>query len=246
MMFKIRAVYGDAHTDNYHVVDWSELETEPTSYRIEVMRGEWYVLIEDLPTLESAQSACKALFTLTQPKVETEPESAMAVWEAYLTDTDLMDSLPDVGACERRAIVYQDITPLADKVWTLATNLGFDDPYDWEFVPLFLTLFHRYHPEQLTLTLDEQTALSQRFYTEYCKAADERKRLAVVHPYVTVVARLYGDENDTFAYVNKSLAEAYRDTEVELRLYEDSDEPKEFYIEATFISDSPITTGESM
>jgi hypothetical protein len=75
---------------------------------------------------------------LAAKDLEPEHIDAMAVWEEIGNDRVARDKLPGEGALEHRQYVAFAFTPFCVKWYTYATVfLGYDECFDWEFVPRF-------------------------------------------------------------------------------------------------------------
>ena len=75
--------------------------------------------------------------------IKVNPVDAMAVWEFYIENPQMLNFLPDIGIVERRQFAHDAITPLCDKWYEFASEqCGYSQPYDLEFVPRFLMGVH--------------------------------------------------------------------------------------------------------
>lgn len=74
-------------------------------------------------------------------------EAAMCAWEWIIkaksvSSRDSRNSLTDwyesIGTAEARMHCLDYLAPYIDKGWEIAAEAGFDLPFDWHFVPLFM------------------------------------------------------------------------------------------------------------
>lgn len=71
--------------------------------------------------------------------------TAMCLWEAlvtnYLTSQSSSNAylikLEEVGTCQLRSIVLNTLAPAVEVAYSAVSD-SYDEPFDWEFVPVFL------------------------------------------------------------------------------------------------------------
>jgi len=80
----------------------------------------------------------------------------MCIWEYYCDGhTNRMDKLKSIdgGAYTNRQYVHDSLAPFCNKWYIYARDfLGFDDSYDWEFIPPFLDNLPHHDISSLTLS----------------------------------------------------------------------------------------------
>ena len=94
---------------------------------------------------------------------QADPIDMLAVWEYYCDYMGEMSKLPAEGALARRQYVVDHLTAFCDHWWLYAhTFLGYEDSFDWEFLPAFLGSLPTHDidditPEQITAALMDVT-----------------------------------------------------------------------------------------
>jgi hypothetical protein len=77
---------------------------------------------------------------------EMETTTAMAIWEDVLArvrntptdqDSDVTEIMGAIGTCDARELFACMALPM-DQAWLIASQLGYDEPFDWEFVPAMM------------------------------------------------------------------------------------------------------------
>lgn len=86
------------------------------------------------------QERSVAMFEFNEPSAYCLTDAAMCLWEEALDKPEIMERLKDgEGAVAARDYVQTVLAPLCDLSWQYAIRvLGYDDAFDWEFVPEFL------------------------------------------------------------------------------------------------------------
>lgn len=88
--------------------------------------------------------------TVIDPRLPTKGNLtivAMVIWENVLEriggtgdsgDQQAAATIVEAeGACTAREL-FADMAAPMDQAWSIATSLGYDDPFDWDFVPAIL------------------------------------------------------------------------------------------------------------
>ena len=70
---------------------------------------------------------------------EDDALAAMCIWEYAMEDHVVYQWLEQgEGACQARDNALA-LAPYANQAWLKAKEQGYDDPFDWEFVPWFVS-----------------------------------------------------------------------------------------------------------
>jgi len=87
-----------------------------------------------------------------QPPVvasSVDPMDYMCIWEWYLDgkNTARLDLIETgEGVVSKRQWVVDELTPILNQAYSEACEHGFDDSYDWEFIPRFCSAMHSMVP----------------------------------------------------------------------------------------------------
>jgi hypothetical protein len=71
------------------------------------------------------------------------PEDYMAVWEAILDSEELLEWVKQGGGQADARSYAEHLTLTINNAWGIAHGEGYDDCFDWEFVPAALQLIYK-------------------------------------------------------------------------------------------------------